>query len=212
MDGYHVALAVLVKLNTEVVEPLDGLRTLCDKLIEKVFLGSIMSAAVGVQEMLCRGVAGFCGGLDTTLCHHGIGVSEAEFCADKHLGTGLVGLNGSGAAGSASSDDEDVGIIVRMFKIHVVRGETGMALKGLGELNVDALPLVLADFQLLELVLAVVRMELFQQNFFVLCGHALRLKRRIVVTLLRYFFEGSLKIFWIHIRTLLPYFSISRLL
>ena len=120
VGGDHRAVRRLVKFHAQFGQPTDGLRRLRDELVEKILLRGKMTAAVGVEEVLCGGVVGLVGGLNAALGHHGVRVAHAELGDDQNLCTRVVGLDRRRRACAAAADDQNVGLIVRVGQINVL--------------------------------------------------------------------------------------------
>ena len=120
-----------------------------------------MAAAVGVEEVLGRGVVRLVGSLNAALGHHGVRVAHAELRDDHDLRARIIGLNGCGAACAAAADDENVRLIIGLRQIKCLVQDTRFALQQLRQLQRDLLALIGAEAQLGELLGAVVGMEFF---------------------------------------------------
>ena len=195
----HAACLVLIKLATEIVEPLNVLRSLCDELCDKLLLRHEMAAAVRIKEMLCRGVVLLVSSLDAALSHHCVRITGTKLCGNEDLCAGLICLDRRRAACSAAADDQDIDIICRMLKIDIALVYTRMSLQHISELVRSLLALVRADLQLFERVLVIIRMILSEQLILLVSSHASRLSCCICLSLLRDLCKRFLKTIWIHI-------------
>lgn len=200
----------LVKFHTEPGQPLNSLRRVHDEFIQKILLRSKMAAAVGVEEVLGRGIVRLVGSLNAALGHHGVRVAHAELRDDHDLYTSLVGFNGCGAACAAAADDENVRLIVGLRQIKCLVQDARFTLQQLRQLQRDLLALIGAEAQLGELLGAVVRMEFLQQRFLFLRRHAAGVQLRVFFAGRFHLADGGQ-----HVRVLIhdmrpPYFSISR--
>ena len=197
----HGAVRRLVKFHAEPGQPLDGLRRVHDELVQKILLRGKMAAAVGVEEMLGRGVVGLVGGLD---------VAHAELRDDHDLRTGLVGLDGSRAACAAAADDENVRLVIGLREVKLLVQDARFTLEQVGQLQRDLLALVGAETQLGELLGAVVGMELPEQRVLFVRGHAAGVQLDVFFAGCFHLADGGE-----HVGILIhdmrpPYFSISR--
>ena len=208
----HGAVGGLVELHAQLTEPADGLRGLGHQLLEEVLLSGKVAAAVGVQEVLGRGVVGLVGGLDAALRHHGVGVAHAQLGHHHHLRAGGMGLDGRGGSRAAAADDQYVYIVGRGSQVHVLLRNAGVGLQQRRQLVGDLVALVGAGLQDLELVLPVVGMVGLQQLVLLLRGHAAGVQLDVLLSGGGYLLGRRLD-HWImiHVDTL-PYCSISRLL
>ena len=210
VGGDHGAVGCFVKFHTEPGQPLDGLRRVHDELVQKILLRGKMTAAVGVEEVLGRGVVRLVGSLNAALGHHGVRVAHAELRDDHDLRARIIGLNGCGAACTAAADDENVRLIVGLRQIKCLVQDTRFALQQLRQLQRDLLALIGAEAQLGELLGAVVGMEFLQQRFLFLRRHAAGVQLRVFFAGRFHLADGGQ-----HVRVLIhdmrpPYFSISR--
>ena len=206
----HGAVRRLVKFHAEPGQPLDGLRRVHDELVQKILLRGKMAAAVGVEEMLGRGVVGLVGGLDAALGHHGVGVAHAELRDDHDLRTGLVSLDGGRAACAAAADDENVRLVIGLREVKLLVQDARFTLEQVGQLQRDLLALVGAEAQLGELLGAVVGMELPEQRILFVRGHAAGVQLDVFFAGCFHLADGGE-----HVGILIhdmrpPYFSISR--
>ena len=210
VGGDHGAVGRFVKFHTEPGQPLNSLRRVHDEFIQKILLRGKMTAAVGVEEVLGRGIVRLVGSLNAALGHHGVRVAHAELRDDHDLRARIIGLNGCGAACAAAADDENVRLIVGLRQIKCLVQDTRFALQQLRQLQRDLLALIGAEAQLGELLGAVVGMEFLQQRFLFLRRHAAGVQLRVFFAGRFHLADGGQ-----HVRVLIhdmrpPYFSISR--
>ena len=182
MGGDHSAVLVLVELHAQVVQPLDGFGSLGDQTVKQFGLCSKMAAAESVQIVDSGRIVGLVGCLDAALCHHGVGVAQAELSDDHNLGTGIVSLDGCGSTGSAAADDEDIGVIIGVLQINFIGVHPGLGLQEGGKLGRNLLALVGADLQDRKFVLFIVGVVGLQEVVLFLSGHPAGLKGRIFRT------------------------------
>ena len=172
MGGDHGSIGGLVKLNAEVIEPLDRLGGVADELGEQLALGSEMAAAEGVEEVDGGRIVLLVGSLDAAFGHHSVGVADAELGDDHRLGARVVGFDGRGSARAAAADDEDVNVIFDVGEVDILRLDAAVGLEELAELMRDLLALVGADLQGGEFALFIVGMVGREQVFLLFGRHA----------------------------------------
>ena len=119
-----------------------------------------MAAAKGVKVVLGGRVVGLVRGLDSAFGHHRVGVAYAELCHKQNFGAGLAGHNRGACSGSASADNQNVGFVIDVVKVNLVRLHAGLGLKHFGQFNRGLLSLVGADLKFHKLLLDAVRVEL----------------------------------------------------
>ena len=71
-----------------------------------------MAAAVGVEEVLRRGIVRLIGGLNAALGHHCVCVADAQLCYKQHSCAGVIRFDGGRAAGAAAAENQDVAVII----------------------------------------------------------------------------------------------------
>ena len=128
MSGHHCSVLFLIELYTQLIEPQDSLRSLCNKLCYKLRLCCEMSAAESVKEVYCRRIIGLVSSLDSALCHHSVCVAYTELCDDHCLYSGLVSLDSCGCTCSAAAYDEHICLIVRLCEVYISCGNAALAL------------------------------------------------------------------------------------
>ena len=210
VGGDHGAVGRFVKFHTEPGQPLNSLRRVHDEFIQKILLRSKMAAAVGVKEVLGRGVVRLVGSLNAALGHHGVRVAHAKLRDDHDLYTSLVGFNGCGAACAAAADDENIRLIIGLRQIKLLMQDARFTLQQFRQFQRNLLALVGAEAQFGKLFGAVVGMEFFQQRVLFLRRHAAGVQLRVFFAGRFHLADGGQ-----HVRVLIhdmrpPYFSISR--
>ena len=210
VGGDHGAVGRLVKLHAKFGQPLDGLRRVHDELVQKILLRGKMTAAVGVEEVLGRGIVRLVGSLNAALGHHGVRVAHAELRDDHDLRARIIGLNGCGAACAAAADDENVRLIIGLRQIKLLVQDARFTLQQFRQFQRNLLALVGAEAQFGKLFGAVVGMEFFQQRVLFLRRHAAGVQLRVFFAGRFHLADGGQ-----HLGILIhdmrpPYFSISR--
>ena len=118
MCGNHPAVLVLIKHNTQIVEPLDSVRRFHNQTTQQFRSGRKMSAAEGVQIMLLGRIVFLIRSLDSALCHHSVGVADTKLCHHHHIGACLMCLDSRGRTGSAAADNQNVHIVIHVIQIN----------------------------------------------------------------------------------------------
>ena len=116
MGSDHGAVLSLVELYTELGKPADCVRSFINQLVKKVLLSCEMSAAECIQEVLSRRVIRLISSLNTAFCHHGVGITHTKLGYNGNLCTIVVCFDCCCTAGTAATDDQYVGIVVRFSK------------------------------------------------------------------------------------------------
>ena len=87
-----------------------------------------MAATKGVKEVLSGRIAGLVGSLDATLGHHGVGVADSEFGDDGDFSTVVVSFDGGGRTSTAATDNQHIGINIRVLQIDFSIQNAGVSL------------------------------------------------------------------------------------
>ena len=169
--GYHGSVGSLIKLNAEIIEPLNCLGSVANKFCKKFALCGIVSAAVGVNEMYRGRIVGLVSRLNTALRHHRVGVADTQFCNYRRLCARIIGFNGSGRAGAAAADDKNVNVIANVVQINVGSLYTAVRLQHFAKLVGNFLALVRTDFKNGKLALFIVGVISRKEVFLFLSGH-----------------------------------------
>ena len=119
-----------------------------------------MAAAKSVKVVLRGRVVGLVRGLNSAFGHHCVGVANAELCHEQNFGAGLAGHNRGACSGSASADNQNVGFVVDVVKVNLVRLHAGLCLKHLRQFNRGLLSLVGTNLEFHKLLLDAVGVEL----------------------------------------------------
>ena len=117
VSGDHIALFVLIKHNSQIAQPLNGIRRLHDKSAKKLRSGGKMPASKGIQVMLYRRIVLLVCRLDSSLCHHGVCVSQAQLRHYHNPGSGPTCFDGCRGPGSSSSDYQHIHIVLCLIQI-----------------------------------------------------------------------------------------------
>ena len=119
VGGDHISLCVLVKHNTQLVQPLNRVRGFHNQSSQQFRPCCKMSAAESIQIVLYRGVIFLVCCLDTALCHHGVGITDTQFCDDHNVCACLVSFDRSGRTCSAAADHQHVHVIIHFVQIYI---------------------------------------------------------------------------------------------
>ena len=171
MGGDHGAVLILVKHNAQLIQPLDGIGRFHDQTAQQLGTSGEVAAAEGVQVVLHGAVIGLVGGLDATFSHHGVGITDTQLGDDHHIGAGLVGLDGCGAACAAAADDQHIHIIFDLAQIDILIQQAAVGVEQIRQLHGRFLTLVGSDLDLLEALSPVVGVVGLQQLTLFLRGH-----------------------------------------
>ncbi len=172
MGRHHPAVRILVKHDSQLIQPLDRIGGLHNEPPEKLRPCGKMSAAESVKVMLYRGIIFLVGSLDAALGHHGIGVADAKLRHDHDVCSGLMSLDGRGCSRSAASDDQHIHIVIHLIQVDIYAQKTAVGVKEMPQLARRLLPLIRPDPDLRESVLPVIRMIRFQKGILFVRRHA----------------------------------------
>ena len=168
-----------------------------------------MAAAESIQVVDSGGIVFLVGSLDTALGHHGVGIAHAQLGDDHYLGAGVVSLDSGRGTGTATTDNQHVGVVIDLGQIDIGGIDTAICLQQRGQLGGDFTAFVGADSQLGKLTLLVVGVVGLEQCVFFFGSHAAGLQGGIGLSRGRHFFHGLDHFVCVHQR-IPPYFSISR--
>ena len=147
----HCAVGHLVELNAQLIEPLDSVGSVVNELVNQLMLALEVTAAVSVDIVDSRGVVGLVGSLNTAFSHHSVSVTDTELCNDHYVCAAIVSLDSCGRACSAAADNENVNIVLGIFKVDLCGIDTAVSLKESSKLVGNLFALVRTDLELLEL-------------------------------------------------------------
>ena len=116
---YHTAVLIFIEHNAEVFQPGDCIRSFHYELAEQFRSCSKVSATECIKIMLCRGVILFVCCLDTTLSHHGVCITDTEFCCDHNVSACLMCLDRCRRTCSAGTDNEYIYVVIYFVKVDV---------------------------------------------------------------------------------------------
>ena len=173
-----------------------------------------MAASEAIQIMLYRGIVFFICCLDSSFCHHGIGITDTKLCYDHNICTGVMCLNCTGRTCPATADDQHIYIIINFGKVYIFCHQTACRMKHLCQLQRCFLSFIWSHFNLCKCIWIIIRMELFQKRIFFLSRQTSRFCPHTFLSGCFYLFDRFHHIFWIWCIHLScpPYFSISLLL
>ena len=134
MDGLQGPVIFLVVHDTQVFVPLDHLGCIHDQRFYQVGVVGVVPAPHDVQVVNAGSVVGLGGRLDSSLSHHGVGVTEAKLGDQQHVCAPVLGHERRGGAGSAAAHHQHVHLVVHLAEVHIRRIHPGMRLKDIGEL------------------------------------------------------------------------------
>ena len=173
-----------------------------------------MAASEAIQIMLYRGIVFFICCLDSSFCHHGIGITDTKLCYDHNICTGIMCLNCTGRTCPATTNDQYIYIIINFGKVNLFLHKTACRMKHICQLQWSLLTFIRSHFNLCKCIWIIIRMELFQKRIFLISGQTFWLCCHTLCSCSLYLFDGFHHIFWIWCIHLScpPYFSISLLL
>ena len=110
----HRPVRILIKHDSQLIQPLDRIRRLHDQLLQKLRSCSKMPAAKCIEIMLYRRVIFFVRCLDTAFRHHCICIADAKLCHNHDIRSRLMCLDRCRSTCSAAADDEHIHVIVNL--------------------------------------------------------------------------------------------------
>ena len=164
-----------------------------------------MTAAECVNKVNCRGVIGLIGSLNAAFCHHGVSIAHTKLGNDHNVSTCFVCFDRSRCTGTAATDDENVGFVVRLIEIYAVSSNAAVSLQKCCKFFRNLIALVGTDGKSCKFVYLIVGMEGSEYVFLLLCCHTDRFKSDIFLSCRFNEGERILKLFRIHLFFLLTF-------
>ena len=214
VGGNHGSICLFIKLNTQFIEPFDRVRGFHNQSLYQLWFCSEMSAAEAIQIVLYRRIILLICCLDSSLCHHCIGITDSKLGYDHNVCSGVVRLNGTGRTCSTATDHKHIHIIINFCKVDLLMEQTAGGMQHLCQLQRCLLSFVRSHLDLGKCIWIIIRMELFQKSILFICGQTSGLCCHTLCSCSFYLFDRLHHIFWIwciHF-SCPPYFSISLLL
>ena len=172
MRRYHSAVLLLVEHNAQLAQPVNRQRSVGYQLFQQLGNIFVVTAAKGIQIMLRRGIVALIRSLNTALGHHRVGIAHTQLGNYEDVCTAVMCFQRSGSTGAAATDNQHINVIVHFFQIKLYILQAAFALQQLCQFYRHLLALVGTNLQHLEALGTVVRMELLQQLFLLLCRKA----------------------------------------
>ena len=112
--GNHRSVLCFIKLNAQIIEPLNCLGGIAYQFCQQLFLCREMSAAESVNKVDCRRIVFFIRRLDSALCHHCVCITDTQLCDNHCFRTGIIRLDCRRRTCAAAADNKYVNIIINL--------------------------------------------------------------------------------------------------